>query len=72
MNNTRPDIPEGVVKNKHGKILTFRRTSGYWSERTYTEDGHMLTYNNSDGHWEEHFYDLGVYVTENMSVHRLL
>ena len=57
--DTRPDIPEGVVRNKFGQVLTNKR-GRFWIEKTYTDTGLPLSYWTSDGNWYECFYDLNI------------
>jgi hypothetical protein len=48
-----------ILFNEQGKIVYKYNTylSGYWSERTYDDNGNVLTCKDSDGVWYERTYD---------------
>ena len=43
--------------DKNGNELTYKDSTGYFSEYTYAEDGQELTYKGSNGYWREYTYD---------------
>ena len=50
---TRDDIPLGCTYDAHGRVLTYKHSSGYWSEYTYDDRGNMLTRKHSEVLWSE-------------------
>ena len=50
-------LPLGYTYDVHGKALTFKDSTGYWSEYTRDAPGRVLTYKDSDGYWSEYTYD---------------
>ena len=36
-------IPLGYTRDENGNVLTYRDSKGYWSERTYDENGWIIS-----------------------------
>jgi YD repeat-containing protein len=53
----RDDIPLGWTYDERGNYLTYKDSSGYWSECTYNASGNVLTINCSNGYWSKRTYD---------------
>ena len=44
-------LPLGYTYDAHGRVLTFKSSTGYWSVYTRDAHGRVLTYKDSDGCW---------------------
>jgi len=43
--------------DKHGNLIYFENSNGYWSKRQYDENNNLIYYENSNKFWEKYKYD---------------